>query len=78
VVIGADDGLKKELHRRTPGAGERGRGNAEELEICASERRNHDAAGVQFSSLDGGHLGREKDGHVRIDHVAVFFLSVAL
>src|SRR6266478_4068130 len=38
-------------HQRSPAACEYGRGDAEELEICASERRNHGTAGVQFPSV---------------------------
>src|SRR2546429_8893183 len=36
----------EECRRRTPDPGERGRGHAEELEIRASQWRNHNAAGV--------------------------------
>jgi len=36
---------------RSPAACEYGPGDAEELEICARERRNHGTAGVQFPSV---------------------------
>src|SRR2546421_8862716 len=36
------------------------RGDAEELEVCAEQRGNHNSAGVQFSSLVCGHPWSEK------------------
>src|SRR5262249_4034959 len=41
-----------ESPRGTPSARVRGSGRVEELEVCASERRDHGFAGIQFSSID--------------------------